>query len=191
MKFKTLTMSMFLMFLLSICLTPVMFAQSQDDTREIHIKVLWDNKPLDDMNIYLLNSDLNFINKKIIKTKAGLEVKRESFYEAYKFSTQEHLDLNLLSNKSEKDKKIKILIKNLIETINLYRIRKDISHLNGETYINIEAGERYYLVVLKDNTIYSENEPFTFWMEEIFFPENVYQEPKEITLTRSNAIVWK
>lgn len=152
-----------------ICMVSYGYAQQTADTKEIHVKVFWNNQPVENMKIYLLNSDLNFIKEAIIEDKTGAIVAQESFDDIYKYSTDSYLNLQEMDDHTERAKETKILIKHLIETIDLYRIGGEIPHMNGQTFLNVKPGQRYYLIVLK-TTVFTRKGNLSFfgWKKFIF-----------------------
>jgi len=157
---------------------------------EVNGMIKWGNRPLRNVDVYLVSDSLDFVKECNKGEKVTLEVALGNFYESYLSLAQKIKEIRISNDERDKKKQTAKTVNDFKKLIKVYMIRKANVNKNGGVYLNISPERVYYLVVLKKNKLFEKYNGFSFWIEKLYFKAGNVLQPKEIQLNESNITLW-
>jgi hypothetical protein len=157
---------------------------------EVNGMIKWENRPLRNVDVYLVSDLLDFVKECNKEEKVTLEVTLGNFYESYLSLAQKIKEIRISNDERDKKKQTAKTVNDFKKLIKIYMLRKANVNKDGGIYLNISPERVYYLVVLKKNKLFEKDNGFSFWIEKLYFKAGNVLRPKEIQLNESNITLW-
>lgn len=157
---------------------------------EVNGMIKWENRPLSNIDAYLVSDSADFVRECNKSGKITLVVAPGNFYDSYHSLEQKIKEIRISDDERDKKKQTAKTVNDFKKLIKLYVLRKVAVNNDGGVYLNISPERAYYLVVLKKKKFFGKDDGFAFWIEKLYFKAGDVLQPKEIQLNELNVTLW-